>query len=124
MRPARVLLVDDHDRTLSSALAEALEEHEVETANDAFDAIYRIDCADDPPDAIVCDLSRGDLPGPELWSYLSLTRRQAAERMVFVASGPLSNEARTFLRCVPNPCIKLPTNTTAIAALVGRRAVA
>jgi DNA-binding NarL/FixJ family response regulator len=124
MRPARVLLVDDLDRTLSSALADALGEHEVETANDAFDAIYRIDCADDPPDAIVCDLSRGDMPGPELWSYLSLTRRQAADRMVFVASGPLTNEARTFLRCVPNPCIELPTTASAMAALVCRGAVA
>jgi len=124
MRPARVLLVDDRDRTLSSALADALGEHEVETANDAFDAIYRIDCCDDPPDAIVCDLSRGDLPGPELWSYLSLTRRQAAERMVFVASGPLTVEARRFLRCVPNPCIALPATARAIGALVPQRAFA
>ncbi len=124
MRPARVLLVDDHDRTLSSALGDALGEHEVETANDAFDAIYKIDCADDPPDAIVCDLSRGDLPGPELWAYLCLTRRQAAERMVFVASEPLSKEARRFLRCVPNPCIELPTTASVMASLFRRRAVA
>lgn len=124
MRPPRVLLVDDHDRTLSTALGDALGELEVETVNDAFDAIYKIDCADDPPDAIVCDLSRGDLPGPELWSYLCLTRKEAAERMVFVASGPLTMEARRFLRCVPNPCIELPATASAMASLFCRSAVA
>lgn len=99
--------MDDSKRTLSASLCSELSHHEVEVARDAFDAIYRIDCAVRPYDAIFCDLAGEDLPGPELWAFLSLTRGAAARRMVFVASGPLHAETRKFLGSVPNPCIHL-----------------
>jgi DNA-binding NarL/FixJ family response regulator len=118
MRQARVLLVDDSEGTLSTALRTPLNQHQVEIARDAFEAIYRIDCAGAPHDAIICDLARGDLPGPELWSYLSLTRGPAAERMLFVTSGPLTVAARTFLRCVPNPCVDLRMGLDELLLLV------
>jgi len=121
-RQARVLVVDTPERALSRALAEGLAGHEVEVARDAFDAIYRIDCSGPPYDAIFCDLAQGDLPGPELWAYLSLNRAPAAERMVFIASAPLRPETRTFLRCVPNHCVDLPVDADAIHALAVRRA--
>jgi len=107
--PARVLVVDDREGTLSLALGRVLMGHDVETAHDAVEAIYRIDCsAHREFDVIVCDLARGDLPGPELWAYLSLSRKEAARRMVFVASGPLKPETRAFLAHVPNLCVELP----------------
>lgn len=114
--------MDNPDKTLSGAIRQALSNHDVEVARDAFDAIYRIDCADRSYDAIFCDLARGDLPGPELWAYLSLTRGTAAARMVFVASAPLRPETKTFLRCIPNPCVDFPLDAEVLDTLAARHA--
>jgi CheY-like chemotaxis protein len=119
---AHVLVVDDAERTLSIVLGACLEGHEMEVAKDAFDAIYRIDCAASPFDVIFCDLARGDLPGPELWAYLALTRSTAAQRMVFVASAPLQPDAQAFLRRIPNRCVGLPLDADAIDTLAICRA--
>jgi len=120
---ARILVVDQPQATLSHALEAAVARHDVDFARDAFDAIYRIDRAHRPYDVVLCDLARGDVPGPELWAYLSISRRDAAERMVFVASGSLGSEARAFLARVPNLCIELPVDPEAFDALARRRAV-
>jgi hypothetical protein len=116
-RRAKVLLVDDSQGFLSAALAGALSGCEIEIARDAFDAIYRVDCADRPHDAIFCDVSRSDIPAPELFSYLSLTRSEAAQRMIFVASGPLEPETRAFLDRVRRPLVALPAAPEALEAL-------
>ena len=120
-RRARILLVDNSG-SLSLALESALTHHEADFARDAFDAIYRIDCATRPYDIVLCDLARADLPGPELWAYLSISRPDAARRMVFVASAPLESEAKAFLARVPNLCIQLPADPDAFDALARRRA--
>jgi hypothetical protein len=102
-------------------LEPALARHNVESARDAGDAIYQIDCATRPHDVIFCDLAREDLPGPELWAYLSLHCESAARRMVFVASAPLRIETRAFLARVPNLCLELPVDPEALDALARRR---
>jgi hypothetical protein len=98
-----------------------IRDHDVELAHDAFDAIYRVDCAAQAHDLILCDLARGDLAGPELWAYLSITRRDAAERMIFVASTPLQSEAAAFLGRVSNLCVELPVDADGLDALARRR---
>ncbi len=120
---ARVLVVDDAAHHLTDALSDTLVRHEVDFARDAFDAVYLIDCATEPYDVIFCDLARGDLPGPELWAYLSITRAGAAERMVFVASSPLRPETRRFLARTGNPCVELPQRPPATrnSVRMGRR---
>ncbi|MGO8994078.1 MAG: hypothetical protein ACLQVI_12180 [Polyangiaceae bacterium] len=120
-RRARILIVDHPRGALSLTLEHALDRHDVESARDAFDAIYRIDCAAHPHDLIFCDLGRGDVPGPELWSYLSLSRKSAAGRVVFVASAPLRAETTAFLARVPNLCVELPVDPEAFDALARRR---
>jgi len=120
-RRGRVLVVDNPTRSLLLGLADALAGHEVEVARDAFDAIYRIDCAGPAHDVIFCDLSCDQLPGPELWAFLGLSRTGAAQRMVFVASSPLRPETRAFLERVPNLCVNLPADAEAVDALVARR---
>jgi CheY-like chemotaxis protein len=120
-RRARILVIDDARGTLSNALDGALSHHNVDFAGDAFDAIYRIDRAARPYDMIFCDLASGDVPGPELWAYLSLSRKSAASRMVFVASAALSLEATAFLERVPNLCFELPVDPDAFDALARRR---
>jgi len=47
-----------------------------------------------PDDVILCDL----------WSYLSVTRKIAADRIPFVPPP----ETRAFLDRVPNACVSLP----------------
>jgi DNA-binding NtrC family response regulator len=121
-RRARILVVDTSGN-LSLALEPALARHEAHFARDAFDAIYRIDCATHRYDIVICDLARGDVPGPELWAYLSISRTDAARRMVFVASAPLESEAKAFLARVPNICVELPADPDAFDALARRRAV-
>jgi hypothetical protein len=103
-----VLVVDDADGHLTGALARSLAGYDVDVTRDAFDAIYCIDGASRPYELIFCDLARGDLPGPELWAYLSITRSQAAARMVFVASGSLRPETIDFLAKTTNPFVQLP----------------
>ena len=122
-RRARILVVDHPQGTLPLALEPVLARHEADFARDAFDAIYRIDRAARPYDIVLCDLACGDVPGPELWAYLSISRRDAAERMVFVASAPLWSDARAFLARVPNLCVQLPVDPDAFDALARRRAM-
>jgi CheY-like chemotaxis protein len=119
---ARILVVDYPQGTLSVALDPALVRHAVDLAQDAADAIYRIDCSARPYDLIFCDLTCGDLTGPELWAHLSLSRKSAASRMVFVASRPLKRETRAFLGRVPNICVQPPFDTDALDMLAVRRA--
>ncbi|HEY2515465.1 MAG TPA: hypothetical protein VGI39_31575 [Polyangiaceae bacterium] len=118
-RALKVLVVGPHPALLR-ALHERDEPVEVEIARDAFDAIDRIDCASAPYSAIFCDIDRADLPGPELWAYLSISRADAAARMVFVASAPPSLATQAFLDRVPNACVHLPEDVEAIPALVER----
>jgi len=117
-----VLVVDDGEGMLSTALRDALVHHEVLVARNAIEAIYRLDGEGRPFDLIFCDLARGDLPGPELWAYLSLHRAQEARRIVFVASGPLRPETQMFLEEVPNVCIELPLDSESLHMLAVRRA--
>ncbi len=111
-------------RTLSRDLKATLAHHQVEIAADAFEAIDRIDCASRPYDVIFCDVASAEVPGPELWAYLSLGRAVAAQRMVFVATSPVSVDTRAFLSGIPNHCVELPADADAIEALVRRRAAA
>jgi hypothetical protein len=119
----RILIVDDPQGSLSHCLGPFLSRCHVHVARDAFDAIYEVDCADRPYDLIFCDLAHGAVPGPELWAYLSLSRRDSAERMVFVASAPLSPPAEAFLTQVSNARISLPATAEALDALVNRHAL-
>ena len=122
---ARLLVIDDREETLRRALGPALAHHDVETVHDAVGALYCIDGeAHRPFDAILCDLGRGDLAGPELWAFLSITRKSAAARMVFVASEPLKPQTQAFLAAVPNTWVKLPLSGDDINLGAMRRAPA
>jgi DNA-binding NtrC family response regulator len=119
---ARILVVDSPQGALSDAINEALTRHEVHIALNTADTIYRIDCAARPYDLLFCDLVRGDLSGAELWAFLSMNRKSAARRMVFVASGPLKRETEAFLARVPNVCVERPFDPDALDMLAVRRA--
>ena len=119
-RRLRILLIDDPEHALFRALRALLTPHDVEVAQDALDAIHRIDCAVRHHDVIFCDAADGELPGPLLWAYLSIGRAAAAHSMVLVARGIVRHEARMLVARVPVPCVHLPSNRKAIDALVAR----
>ncbi len=109
----RVLVVDDDEGSLSRALAPELAGHTVTTAHDVVEAIHHINCAvGNPFDIIFCDVACGDVTGPELWAYLSQNRKNAAQRMVFVAREPVPLPTRAFLAAVPNAWVQLPLDRT------------
>lgn len=123
-RRGRVLIVDNSDGTLCSALEPGLAAHDVEVVRDGLDAIHRIDCAHRAHDVIFCDLACEPVPGPELWAFLGLSRSTAAERVVFIASTPIRAETVAFLERIRNPCLTLPLDADGLHALVNRRASA
>lgn len=123
-RQARILIVENARGTLARALEPGLVGCDVEVARDAFDAIYRIDCAGCAHDVIFCDLGCREVPGLELWAFLRLGRARAAERMVFVAPAPLRPESLALLERVPNTCLELPASAAEVRARVSDRAAA
>jgi hypothetical protein len=121
--PKRVLIVDDAVNTLSRTLEPYLGAREVELARDTFDVVYAIETALEPYDALFCDLGRTDLPAWTLWAYLADGRANAADRMVFVASGRLSDEAKEFLDRVPNTVLDLTADGSVLEHLARRRSL-
>ena len=105
---SRVLVVDDADGPLSVGLAPSLARYAVDFARDPVSVLHHIDWATVPHALIFCDMTRGDIPGPELWAYLSIRRRDAADRLAFVASTRLRPPALAFLSLVPNVRLALP----------------
>lgn len=119
---ARVLVVDDEERTLFHALKPALGYHDVEVATGAFDAIYRIDHAGRRPHAAIFrDIAmRDELSGAKLWACLTLYRGAAAKRIVHVVSSPLPDKTFSLLARIPNPCVFLPANGRTLNAVIHR----
>ena len=122
IRPLKALVVGSHP-SLLCALEDRAHAYDVDVAKDAFDAIYPLDSGASPYDVIFCDINRDDLPGPELWAYLSVSRPEAAASMVFVASTPPPLEVQAFLERVPNPCVYLPEDVGSIEMLVRQRSM-
>jgi len=118
---SRILVVDEPEGPLSLSLRSGAGWHEMDFARDAFDAIDRIEAASRPYDVILCDLARAELPGPELWAYLSVTFPDAAGRMAFVSSAPLLATAEAFLACIANRCVALPVDVATLVALARPR---
>jgi hypothetical protein len=86
--------------------------------------LCRIDSTNDLFNVILCDATRGEITGPELWAYLSRHRQAAAKRLVFVSSGPVPPDTRAFLARVPNAWLELPSDNDALRTFIARHAVA
>jgi hypothetical protein len=117
----RFLVVDRAHGPLAYALAPAMSRHDVDFARDAVEVIHKIDCADPGYDLVLSDAVLGELPGPELRAYLALTRRRAAESVVYVISAPLSPQRRALVQRVPSMCVALPIGGECLDALMRGR---
>lgn len=98
--PRRVLVIDD-EPLIGTTLRILLDAHDVttvtsgRTARDLLAGGARFD-------VILCDLMLRDVSGMELARWLETTEPELAERLVFMTGGAFTEEAREFLRRVPD----------------------
>lgn len=118
-RRVRVLIVDDDPQVLRS-LQRALSEHEVLTAGGGRDALAHIE-KNPAFDAIVCDLSMGDMDGMQLHAELDRRWPTLAARVVFMTGGAFTEETQDFLARVPNTCLQKPFDVLTLRSAIASR---
>jgi signal transduction histidine kinase len=69
-------------------------------------------------DAILCDLMMPEMSGPRFHGELTRLVPEQAVRVTFMTGGAFSDEARTFLSTVRNPCLDKPLDMQRLFALL------
>ncbi|MCA9708534.1 MAG: response regulator [Myxococcales bacterium] len=92
----RVLVVDDEPLLLRVTTRILSPHAEVETAGDGLQALRRIR-GGEVYDVVLCDLVMPEMSGMELHATLAREDPSLAERMLFMAGGAFTDEARAFL---------------------------
>jgi signal transduction histidine kinase len=69
-------------------------------------------------DAILCDLMMPEMSGPLFHGELTRLVPEQAQRVTFMTGGAFSDEARTFLSTVRNPCLEKPLDMQRLFALL------
>jgi CheY-like chemotaxis protein len=111
----RVLVVDD-DPSVASALASALEGHEVVVASGGQEAIER--CKSQSFDCILCDLMMPGVTGMDVYDALRRDERGMERRMVFITGGAVTESARKRIAVVSNTVLEKPIETEPLRAAV------
>jgi signal transduction histidine kinase len=117
-RRARVLVIDD-EPLIARILQRGLSRHQVVVANQARDALARIQRGE-TFDVIFCDLMMPDVSGIDVHEYLTREHPAVAERVVFMTGGAFTSKAKSFLATVPNERIDKPFSLSQINKLVDR----
>jgi len=106
-RRGRVLIIDD-DRLFATAMERCLApQHDVVARHSAVDAL-RLLARGERFDLIFCDLTMPDMTGMDFFSALTARFREHAMRTVFLSGGAYTDELRSFLESVSNPCLEKP----------------
>lgn len=108
-RPARprVLIVDDEPaigRSLRALLEGAYHIEVVTTGEEALRRLF----GEETFDAVLCDLTLGDLSGMEVYDRLAKARPGRERHIVFMTGGATTAEAEDFLARVPNESLEKP----------------
>ena len=102
----RVLVVDD-EPAIGGALAASLEEHQVEVAGSAAEALARL--ARDPAfDVILCDIVMPEASGVEFHQSLTALDPGLSRRIVFMTGATLGSDEGKTLAALPNPVLEKP----------------
>ncbi len=117
-RRARVLVIDD-EPLIARILQRGLARHQVVVANQARDALARIQRGE-TFDVIFCDLMMPDVSGIDVHEYLLREHPKVAERVVFMTGGAFTSKAKSFLATVTNERIDKPFSLSQINKLVDR----
>jgi CheY-like chemotaxis protein len=115
----RILIVDD-DRLVGRALARALsDDHEVDIATDAAQALARLGKGE-RYDVILCDLMMPVVTGMDLYAEIVRREPQLAGRFVFMTGGAFTPRAQAFVQSVVNPCLTKPLDMRQLRSILAR----
>ncbi len=101
------MLVVDDEAAIGGALAASLEEHQVEVAGSAAEALARL--ARDPAfDVILCDIVMPEASGVEFHQSLAALDPGLSRRIVFMTGATLGSDEGKTLAALPNPVLEKP----------------
>lgn len=120
LRPRLILVVDDEDniRELIAHIL-LLDDHEVDTARDGADALYKIDQRTRSYDLIISDLQMPNLDGPGLYAALRERYGEALPRVIFVTGHAEADDYLGFLAETGDPVLTKPFTVEDLRTLVG-----
>jgi signal transduction histidine kinase/DNA-binding response OmpR family regulator len=118
VRRARVLVIDD-EPLISRVLQRGLANHQVVVADQARDALARIEQGE-TFDVVLCDLMMPDISGMDIHEHLSREHPAIARRMIFMTGGAFTAKAKAFLTNVTNERIDKPFSLAQIKQAVDR----
>jgi signal transduction histidine kinase len=117
-RCAKVLVIDD-EPLIARILQRGLSRHQVVVANQARDALARIQSGE-TFDVIFCDLMMPDVSGIDVHEYLTREHPEVAARLVFMTGGAFTSKAKQFLSKITNERIDKPFSLSQINKVVDR----
>lgn len=91
-------------------------EHDVVALNSAGEAL-RLLAQGARFDLIFCDLTMPDVSGMEFFAELTARFREHAMRTVFLTGGAFTDQVRSFLDSVSNPCLEKPFDVQRLTQL-------
>ena len=119
-RRGRILVVDDEEAVAVMIRRMLAPEHDVQVLTSALEAFHRIS-AGARFDVILSDLMMPVMTGMDLYSELTTTVPDQAERIVFLTGGAFTPRARLFLDQVPNARLEKPFDLQALRTLTNER---
>ena len=115
-----MLLIDD-EAALVQALRIVLQgSHEIAVETSAFGGLDRILSAEEPFDAILCDLAMPGKDGVDLYEEVRELRPGLERRIIFMTGGAFTPRAARFLAGIPNTTIEKPFEIASINEAVAR----
>ncbi len=104
----RILIVDDEPGNLEVLNRVLRKKNDVLSALTGLDALAILEREGGKVDAIVSDLNMPDMNGINLYKVVSQKFPGLEKRFVFITGGLYTEEARNFLKTVPNPFLEKP----------------
>jgi CheY-like chemotaxis protein len=117
----RVLVVDDELPLLTAMRRQLSEDHDIDTASSAREALDRLRNGQ-RYDVILCDVMMPVMTGVELFGELRRRHPELADRLIFVTGGAFTPETRGALTTLGRPIIEKPFDPAALSALIASRA--
>jgi CheY-like chemotaxis protein len=118
---ARVLVVDDEPRLLTTVRFILRDDHDVTTLTSARVALERL-LAGETFDAILCDLAMPDMGGEELFARLAVARPDLTRRVIFMTGGAITAAAAALLDDASTARLEKPFRPAELMAAVRRTA--
>jgi CheY-like chemotaxis protein len=121
----KLLCIDDEPDILRALRRLLGPRHEVTCALSAADALNALNALEggvDGYDWILCDVAMPEVSGVDLYDTLMKSRRELAERMVFMTAGPVRQEDDHRLAGLPNRVVKKPFTKAELMAVLQRPA--